>query len=109
MNTWHEQIIKAINNMELLTIVYEYERRTFEPYVYGRSSDDHDVIRAYQTSGMKPGWRVFRVDQIESLQETGETFREPRHDYRHSDPGVQEVYSQLHYEPPQIFGNGDNL
>ncbi|MEJ2760631.1 MAG: hypothetical protein P8126_03595 [Gammaproteobacteria bacterium] len=108
MNTWHEQIIKAINNMELLTIVYDYERRTIEPYVYGCSSENLDILRAYQTSGMHPGWQAYRVDQIESLQETGDTFREPRHDYRHSDPGVEEVYAQLHYEPPEILGFGDD-
>lgn len=104
MNTWHQQIVKAIKNMELLTIVYNYERRTIEPYVYGRSADGHDVIRAYQTSGMHPGWQAFQVDLIESLQETGDTFREPRHDYRPGDPGVQEVYSKLHYEEPLLMG-----
>lgn len=96
MNQWHDQIINAIKSLKLLTIVYEYERRIIEPYVYGRSKDKQDVLRAYQTSGMNPGWRLFKIDQVQSLQESGDTFLEPRHDYRESDPGMEEVYYQFH-------------
>ena len=96
MNQWHEQIINAIKSLKLLTIVYEYERRTIEPYVYGRLSDNQDVLRAYQTSGMNPGWRLFKIEQIQSLQESGDNFLEPRHDYREHDAGMEEVYYQFH-------------
>lgn len=96
MNQWHEQIINAIKSLKLLTIVYEFERRTIEPYVYGCSKDEQDVLRAYQTSGMNPGWRLFKIDQIQSLQASGDSFKEARHDYRENDPGVEEVYYQFH-------------
>jgi predicted DNA-binding transcriptional regulator YafY len=96
MNKWHRQIISAVRNKEVLMIIYEYERRTIEPHAYGRSSENYDVLKAYQTSGMRPGWRLFRADQIESLVETGNNFKEPRHDYYPSDSAMkQEVYCQL--------------
>jgi hypothetical protein len=96
MNQWHQLIIDSIKSLKLLTIVYEFERRTIEPYIYGRSSENHDVLRAYQTSGMSPGWRSFHIDKVQSLQESGDTFLEPRHDYRENDPGMEEVYYQFH-------------
>ena len=96
MNKWHQQIVSAIKNREVLIIIYEYERRTIEPHAYGCSSENNDVLKAYQTSGMRPGWRLFNADQIKALVETGNNFKEPRRDYYHNDSGMKaKVYCQL--------------
>ena len=63
-----------------------------QPYSYGLSTRGDDILRAYQTSGIDPGWRVFRVDQIAILIHTGNTFAGARDGYERNDPGIKEYY-----------------
>jgi predicted DNA-binding transcriptional regulator YafY len=80
MSDIHEALIAAIENHQVLTFVYEGLWRKVEPYAYGRFSNGHIVLSAYQigglsSSGKLPDWRLFLVSKIEQLAITSETFR----------------------------------
>ena len=94
-NEWHNDIVSAIKNMEVVTISYDNEECFIEPYAYGLSTRGDDILRAYQTSGIDPGWRVFRVDQIAFLIHAGYTFAGARGGYERNDPGIKEFYWRL--------------
>jgi len=57
-------------------------KRWIEIYAYGKSKAGNDVIRVYQLGGdtktIQPGWKLFRVDRMNSLRKLGGTFSEPR-------------------------------
>jgi hypothetical protein len=95
MTEWHDSIVSAIRNREILTIFYDGEDRHIEPYAYGKSSEGHNLLRAYQTSGTAPDWHLFQVDQIVTLIHTGNTFVRVRDGYERNDSIMEEFYCQI--------------
>ena len=90
-------IVNAIHNRKIVYIFYAGDEtvkegyRTIRPMVYGVSTAGNRVIRAWQEAGgsdsavrgnkyadakgrLKPGWRLFRVDGINSFLPTGKYF-----------------------------------
>jgi predicted DNA-binding transcriptional regulator YafY len=65
--------------------------REIEPVCLGVSKAGNKVVRAWEDEGAShrgylgkrpmPGWRLFRLDKILSLQKTGENFTEMRPDF----------------------------
>jgi predicted DNA-binding transcriptional regulator YafY len=95
-----ESIIDAIKNKKVVSIYYEGDesegfsgrgQRLIEPVCLGTSLADNKVLRAWDLEGVSytaakgeqplPGWRLFRVDKISSLNPTGENFTQIRPNY----------------------------
>tara|TARA_R110000823_G_C15529410_1_gene456632 strand:+ start:52 stop:420 length:369 start_codon:yes stop_codon:yes gene_type:complete len=104
------QIISAINNRNVCTIYYEGDTisnpgyREIEPYVYGLSKRENQVIRAYQLGGKSdtpdtmPGWRLFRVDRMVDFMSSGDIFNEPKPLYNPSgDKDMTKIYAQVKF------------
>ena len=104
------QIISAINNHNVCTIYYEGDTisnpgyREIEPYVYGLSKRENQVIRAYQLGGKSdtpdtmPGWRLFRVDRMVDFMNSGDIFNEPKPLYNPSgDKDMVRIFSQAKF------------
>ena len=57
-------------------------RRWIQMYAYGKSLAGNDVVRVYQVGGdtktIEPGWKLFRVDRMNSLKKLGGTFDEAK-------------------------------
>tara|TARA_B100001769_G_C22100022_1_gene593720 strand:- start:1864 stop:2241 length:378 start_codon:yes stop_codon:yes gene_type:complete len=57
-------------------------RRWVQMYAYGNSLAGNDIVRVYQVGGdtktIEPGWKLFRVDRMNSLRKLSGTFDEAK-------------------------------
>jgi hypothetical protein len=90
-------VVTAIKNKDKVVIYYDGDEpggrglREIEPVCFGYSKADNPVLRAWDEEGAShtgykgeqplPGWRLFRVDKIQSFKPTGEKFTEPKPGY----------------------------
>jgi len=86
-----DEIVNAIRERRVLVVWYDPGARIIEPHCLGRSTEGHYLLRAYQTSGASESgapvnWKLFRVDRIESLEPTDDTFDGTRPEYNPRDP-----------------------
>lgn len=122
------QIIDAVKTKNVVTIYYAGDHivnkgyRDVEIFCYGYSRWGHDCIRAWQTDGVTdtpggkpadpltrmPGWRMFRVDRIKSLQPTDEYFTIERPKFNPEDKDMNKIYIAADFnntEPEADFNN----
>ena len=92
-----DQITDAIRKRRVCVIYYNGDEpggkglRVIEPVCFGYSKKGNPVLRAWDKEGAShraylgkkplPSWRFFRVDKMEFIRPTQETFNEPRPDY----------------------------
>ena len=92
-----ETIIDAIKNKKVLVIYYDGDEpggrglRLIEPVCFGYSKKNNPVLRAWDSEGAShrgflgtkplPGWRLFNVNKIDSIQPTGDNFSTMRPNY----------------------------
>ena len=94
------QITSAIQNMNLLSFVYDGFQRTVEPHTYGIDTKGHKAIRAYQVSGGSEsgesvGWKIFHVSEMHGLSVLPQQFSAPRPKYKRGDTAFSTIYAQL--------------
>ena len=86
------QICNAIQNPKILEFYYENYYRTVEPHSLGVSTAGKEVLSAYQVSGQSgstiPAWKLFDLNKITSLTESGNVFGG-------SEPGYQRNSSKM--------------
>ena len=90
-------IIEAIENNKLIEFEYKGEFRIVEPYTFGISKTNKDVLSAYQVEGNSNssndlGWRLFSIDKIENIELLVETFEPLRAGYNPNDSRMIEIY-----------------
>ena len=92
-----DSIVSAIKNKNKIIIYYDGDEpggrglRNIEPVCFGYSKAGNPVLRAWDEEGAShtaykgeqplPGWRLFRVDKIQSFKPSGEKFNEPKPGY----------------------------
>jgi hypothetical protein len=92
-----DSIVSAIKNKNKIIIYYDGDEpggrglRNIEPVCFGYSKAGNPVLRAWDQEGAShtaykgeqplPGWRLFRVDKIQSFKPSGEKFNEPKPGY----------------------------
>lgn len=75
--------------------------RIVEPYTVGVNENGETYLRAWLIRGVSrtgrinprlvPGWRLFRVDRINSISPTLQKFTAPRKGYKDSDSAMSEI------------------
>lgn len=76
-------IRKAIEDLRLIRFSYKGPVRTVEPHAYGRQSSGAAAICAWQLSGGSgQEFRLFKEDEMESVQLLDENFHEARPGHR---------------------------
>jgi hypothetical protein len=93
-------IESAIQNKTLLQFRYDGYPRTVEPHIVGVNAQGQGILLAWQQgggteSGAFVGWKLFHLDKIESLLETGTAFAGPRPDYKPDNPAFVAVSAAL--------------
>jgi len=97
----NQRICNAILHRNVLRLVYDWGNRIVEPHCYGINDKDHELLRAYQTSGDSKsnesvGWKIFRVDELNQLTVLDQGFASPRLGYRRGDPAMtKQIYCEL--------------
>ena len=92
-----DSIVSTIKNKDKIIIYYDGDEpggrglRDIEPVCFGYSKAGNSVLRAWDSEGAShtaykgeqplPGWRLFRVDKIQSFRQSGEKFTEPKPGY----------------------------
>jgi len=92
-----DSIVNAIKGKDKIIIYYDGDEpggrglRNIEPVCFGYSKAGNPVLRAWDEEGAShtaykgeqplPGWRLFRVDKIQSFRPSGEKFNEPKPGY----------------------------
>lgn len=104
-----EQIIDAIRTKRVCVIYYNGDEpggkglRVIEPVAFGLTKKGNPVVRAWDREGAShkaylgkkplPSWRFFRVDRIDFIRPTRETFDEPRPGYNpNGDRSMERVF-----------------
>ena len=82
-----KEVSDVITNHNYVDITYVDEdsnapgRRLIQPYAYGLSMADNEVLRAFQIEGDtlrgEPGWKTFRLDRITSWHPRRQSFNIP--------------------------------
>jgi hypothetical protein len=92
-----DSIVNAIKSKDKIIIYYDGDEpggrglRNIEPVCFGYSKAGNPVLRAWDEEGAShtaykgeqplPGWRLFRVDKIQSFRPSGEKFTTPKPGY----------------------------
>jgi len=111
-----DSIVSAIKNKDKVIIYYDGDEpggrglRDIEPVCFGYSKAGNPVLRAWDIEGAShtgykgeqplPGWRLFRVDKIQSFKPSGEKFTTPKPGYNvNGDKSMTKVIINA------VFGN----
>ena len=105
------RICHAIAERALLMFGYRGAVRVVEPHLYGRNTAGHDALSAWMRPGWSRtdpdgGWRMFLVDELDTLSLLPERFDGARADYNPGDPHFEAVYCQLHPDGAHPDGEG---
>lgn len=93
-------IESAIQNLQLLSFIYDGYSRVVEPHTYGIDTKGHLALRAYQVrggseSGEYVGWKLFHVDEMRGLTVLSERFVGARPKYKRGDSAFFTIHAQL--------------
>jgi len=96
----HNTIAGAIENHEILSLIYDGILREVEPHAYGVSAKGNELMRCYQVRGGHNSdrpheWELLSVSKIHQLTKTGERFSDPRPDYKRGDRAMATIFQQL--------------
>lgn len=93
------KIINAIENKKIIEFIYDGKIRTVEPYSFGKSLRENEVIRAYQIGGFSStgsmGWKLYDISKISSLQILDDLLFESRFDYKKGDKSMVLIYCEI--------------
>jgi len=87
------EICEAIRTRSVVQFYYDGGLRIVEPHCHGVSKNGNELLRGYQTggysqSGESIGWKLFSVNKISRMQQTGEIFPSNRTDYNPNDKAM---------------------
>jgi predicted DNA-binding transcriptional regulator YafY len=93
-------VCKAIQNKAVIQFNYEGKLRIVEPQCHGISKAGKELMRGFQTGGASRSRRsiaekLFEVDKISELKETGDTFSDPGPNYNPDDKAMAYVHCRL--------------
>ena len=104
-----DQVFDVIKNKRVCVINYNGDEpggkglRVIEPVAFGLSKKGNAVLRAWDREGAShtaykgekplPGWRFFRLDKMDFIRPTQETFDTPKPDYNpNGDKSMKRVF-----------------
>jgi predicted DNA-binding transcriptional regulator YafY len=110
LRTQNLELLKDfVNDKFVCTVDYRGERigdildgiRIIEPYTVGVMENGDTYLRAWLIKGISktgkvdprvvPGWRLFRIDRIKSINSNNEKFEVPKKGYNDKDTSMSEI------------------
>ncbi len=88
-------IAQAIKGRHLLAFRYHDVERQVRPHILGHVGQGRLALSGWQVEGTGSGWRLFHLDEIETLVDTGDRFRAPATGYNPRDPAFSRVIARL--------------
>ena len=95
-----EPLARAVQGRRVVVFLYDGLLRTVEPHVLGLSSAGDALLSGYQTAGFshsseQPGWRLYRLDRMQSLALTPYTFAGRRPGFNPAHPLMATVVAMV--------------
>lgn len=90
-----QMISNAISAREVIQFRYKFQMREAEPHLLGYDKNGELTLSAWQTNGLKPGFRDFRVAKLSELQATGRHFERARKGYNPNDSTMSRIIARL--------------
>lgn len=94
-----DEIIQAIEGMNVVEFFYEGEQRIVEPHCYGKTTAGNEGLRAFQIDGYsssgKLGWKMYDLGKAENVVISDQSFEGPRPGYKRGDKGMSQIYAEL--------------
>lgn len=86
----------AIENRRVVTFTYDGHHRVVEPFLLGLTTAGNPSLRGYQTAGTSthgqvPGWHLFSLSKIESIEVTQSCFEGVRSFYNPADTAMLRI------------------
>lgn len=96
----HLELVKTIHEHRLVTFHYDGLMRKVEPYTYGINKKGHEVLSAFQVTGLsasgnRPMWRLYLISEIRNLQITNEAFSTQRAGYKCNDSRMVRIFAKV--------------
>jgi hypothetical protein len=97
---YHDFLIAAINERQIVKFSYEGCARIVAPQTYGMSHTGRYVLRGYQTggeshSGQSTIAKLFDVAKISKLQKSGEHFKQALPSHNPQDSAMKVIFATL--------------
>ena len=94
------ELCNAVDNREILIFEYEGELRQVHPYKVGKSTAGNDILSGYLDSGVSksehdPYLRLYRLDKIQNLEKSGDSFNGVEREYKRTDDRMKEIYCSV--------------
>ena len=92
-----DEICGAIQNRQVIQFYYEQQLRIVEPFTLGyHKGTGNLVLSAYRVGGYsksekEPPWRLFIVDNIETMEVTSTIAQNSREGYNPNDSRMSEI------------------
>jgi hypothetical protein len=101
------RICEAITNRNLLMFGYRGQTRVVEPHLYGRTTAGNDALSAWLRPGWSKstpdgGWRMFLVDEMQSIGVLPRQFESPRPNFNPADAVFVTVYCTIQPEAAPV-------
>lgn len=90
----------AIENRRVVTFTYDGHHRVVEPFLLGVTTAGNPSLRGYQTAGTSthgqvPGWHLFSLSKIESIEVTRSEFEGARALYNPFDKAMSRICARV--------------
>lgn len=88
-------IIDAIDRHKVLELRYKDVARRVRPHILGYVGTGELALSGWQISGTGSGWRLFHVEDISELSQTGQSFHGAARGYNRDDPAFQRIVGRI--------------
>ena len=93
-------IKEAIQNKQMLVIVYKGLPRIIEPHIVGAAVNGNEYVRGYQIGGTsctnECGWKIMNLQKIQMVSPLpNQFFTKARSDFVRNDPMIKTVHETL--------------
>jgi len=85
----------AIDRRKVIELSYKHVARKVRPHILGYVGTGELALSGWQISGTGSGWRLFHVDDITALSETGQGFRGAARGYNRNDPAFSRIIDRI--------------
>lgn len=90
-----QSIAQAIEGRHLLALRYHDVERLVRPHILGYVGQGELALSGWQVEGTGSGWRLFHLDEIGTLADTGKRFHQPASGYNPGDPAFSHILARL--------------
>lgn len=85
----------AIDRRKVIELRYKDVARKVRPHILGYVGTGELALSGWQISGTGAGWRLFHVDDISALSETGQGFHGTAPGYNRNDPAFSRIVDRI--------------